>query len=239
MTGLQGPESRLPRASESLWRDGYFRLNHWITPALCADVAHAITAAATSGEKPVTVFARSAPWALVRAVAPVARYFLGQNAALLPNLWAWHIAPGAGAGWSAHKDYEGPSVYGESLVTLSLWLALTDATTDNGCMWVAPQPSSADDGDGKSRPVSAIDLPAPAGTVLGWRQDLLHGGGVSSADAQGPRVSVALEFQNPAFTPIAEPLLDPDIVPDLSGRLGLIKSCIGRYGHFDRYGSFS
>lgn len=97
-------------------------------------------------------------------------------------------------------------------ISLSFWLALSDTGPDNACMHVVPL------GEG-ARPLA---LPAARGDVLVWRQDLLHWGGRMTRAARGPRISLALEFQNTAFEPLAQPLLDPERPPGRAERIRLI-----------------
>lgn len=124
------------------------------------------------------------------------------------------------------------------LMSLSLWLPLTDADEENGCMYVLPQ---GRDAVGEELPeldklnlLEAKALPAGAGAVLGWRQDVVHWGGRYGAAAKNPRVSLSLEFQNRAFDPLAEPLIDVAALPPFAGRLALIQEQFAKYRHIDR-----
>ena len=74
-------------------------------------------------------------------------------------------------------------------------------------------------------------LPASPGAVMGWRQDLYHWGGRASKHATEPRISLSLEFQNAAFDPLAEQLLELDRPPEFLQRLELIASQFEKYKH--------
>ena len=163
---------------------------------------------------------------------------------MLPNFWAWHIPTNEGAsGWPAHRDCSGQTRFqnsdtGDTLMSLSLWVPLTDVTADNACMSVLPRshelrydPPLTD--PEKINPDDGIPLPAKAGSVLGWSQDLYHWSGRMTENAKTPRVSLSLEFQNPAFAPMAEPLLDIRTPPSFEDRLQLIADQIPKYQHME------
>ena len=79
----------------------------------------------------------------------------------------------------------------------------------------------------------AIALPAKAGSVLGWSQDLYHWSAYVPANAKEPRISLSLEFQNPAFAQLAEPLLDIGRPPPFKDRLSLILRQFEKYKHME------
>ncbi|WP_366656804.1 phytanoyl-CoA dioxygenase family protein [Fodinicurvata sp. EGI_FJ10296] len=220
--------------SGPLWRDGYFALRPHFERTPIDRLARGVEALTRCSHPPVSIFMFDEAWDLVRAVAPIARYLLGDTARLLPHLWAWHVGPGGTrSGWPPHCDADGETVLDaggmEMLMSLSLWIPLTDATPENGCMTVLP--SGAAPGAGRPLPIC---LPAPAGSVLGWRQDVWHWGGTAREVASGPRLSLALEFQAGFVDPpLATPLIDPDHPPAPELRRHLVESQIDKYRHME------
>ena len=79
----------------------------------------------------------------------------------------------------------------------------------------------------------AISLPAKAGSVLGWSQDLYHWSRHVTSNTVTPRVSLSLEFQNPAFAPLVEPLLNIAKPPFFKERLTLVFSQFNKYKDMD------
>lgn len=229
----------LAGVSDDLQQRGYF-----VLPPLLAEesqpVAKAIGRLASLGIPPALIWVYDAPWALFARMSGFLEYFLGEEMRLLPHFWAWHVtadktfSAGGETGWPMHRDCSVPTVIDGIIMSLSLWIGLSDARVENGCMHVLPldvehrlgrnarSPEELPDG-------AAVALAVPAGTVMGWRQDVLHWGG--RARVAEPRISLSLEYQNAAFAPLADPLLDPLAPPSFDDRLALIAAQFAKYGH--------
>ncbi len=229
----------LAAVSDDLQQRGYF-----ILPPLLADEAGPLAAAigrlAARGIPPVLIWVYDAPWMLFARMNGFLKYFLGEGVRLLPHFWAWHVAAdntaaaGSNQGWSMHRDCSVPTVIDGIIMSLSLWIGLSDARPENGCMHVLPLDAErrlAPNGVLPDRlpDDAAVALAVPAGTVMGWRQDVLHWGG--RARVGDARISLSLEYQNPAFAPLAEPLLDPLTPPPFEQRLALIAAQFAKYSH--------
>ena len=76
-----------------------------------------------------------------------------------------------------------------------------------------------------------LPLAAKAGTVLGWRQDLWHRGARSTERAQGPRISLSIEFENDQVSP-SLCRLKARWIPPFAQRLQLIGDAFLRYYKF-------
>ena len=74
-------------------------------------------------------------------------------------------------------------------------------------------------------------LPVEPGDYLIWNQAVLHWGSRSSRLAQGPRISMALEFQRGDVAPFNGPLLPPLTRPGFEARLKLVAKQILQYRH--------
>ncbi len=223
-------QDALPRVAEALWRSGYAHLPGFLPAPLRRELARRTLALRRTACPPVSIFRDQAAWRAAALCLPVARYFLGRKCGMLPNLWAMALLPGrqgerkGARGWPPHVDYPGISVMDGPVpvaVALSFWLALSDTGPDNACMHVRPR-----DGGGRARA-----LPAAAGDLLIWRQDLPHWGGRMTRDARGPRISMAIEFQDSGWPPLAAPLLDPERPPEFADRIRLIVEQRRKYRH--------
>jgi ectoine hydroxylase-related dioxygenase (phytanoyl-CoA dioxygenase family) len=117
--------------------------------------------------------------------------------------------------------------------TFNLWIALTEATPLNGCMYIVPanfDPLYGTDVAQPKFPLQSIRaLPVPAGSILGWNGRVWHWGGRSSTKATHPRISIAKEFQRGDVAPHEHPALDPFVRLSLSERLGLAGLHILKY----------
>lgn len=230
--------SMLSDISTSLWEDGYLSLPPLFDPSELASVRDAIFALFEQDIPPVYIYLFDQPWWLFARLGPLLRHFVGENFGVLPNLWAWHLNREGARGWPPHRDCDAMTVFGEGedavLMSLSLWLPLTDADESNGCMYIVPQSRyEANSASQKADLMDARSLPAKAGSVLGWPQDVYHWGGSYTSAAKNPRVSLSLEFQNRAFDPLADPLMDMGKLPPFEIRRSLIQDQFAKYRHID------
>jgi ectoine hydroxylase-related dioxygenase (phytanoyl-CoA dioxygenase family) len=157
---------------------------------------------------------------VLAAAAPI----LGPNAILLPeDFWVFFVPPGDGASsrWTAfapHKDWVGgdSSVMAGGVPSVLVgWVALTDATADDSCMYVVP--GDADRGYRTEDRVVRIEnfrmqdvraVPAVAGQVLLFSTHISHWGSRSSRWATHPRISISMFFQRGDVPPRLADVLD-------------------------------
>jgi hypothetical protein len=198
-----------------------------------------------AGWHPTFVYVYDEFWSAFRGPALV-RFLtgaLGENYGQLPYLWG-HSVPANSKGWRPHVD--GPS----SLTKLTVWLALSDATLENGCMYVIPRNAETEKISDQFATLKSIDrddvrklfqnvraLPAPAGSYLGWRPDLIHWGSKSGPLAT-TRLSISVEFAVRPSDPMEDKgkLLDAHPaapLPSFGTRLRLIAKAIKNYEAFD------
>lgn len=224
--------------SDRFWDEGYFLIEDVLPTDELAKLRQGIETLVAKGVSPALIYLYDEAWQVFRRLKPLLNHFLGDRVALLPHFWAWHVDPDQGGrGWPPHRDYQGESVIGDDmLISLSLWVPLSNATPSNGCMYVLPRSFEKcyDSPVTKPEDVSLQDvraLPAGPGAVMGWRQDLYHWGGRASQHATEPRISLSLEFQNAAFAPLAERLLNLEQAPEFIDRLVLIANQFEKYQH--------
>ena len=224
--------------SDRFWDEGYFLIEDVLPVAELAKLRDGIETLVANGMSPALIYLYDEAWQVFLRLRPLLSHFLGDRIALLPHFWAWHVDPGEGGrGWPPHRDYQGESVIGDDmLISLSLWVPLSKASPENGCMYVLPRCFERCYGAPVMKPQDVLlqdvrALPADPGAVMGWRQDLYHWGGRASKHATEPRISLSLEFQNAAFDPLAEELLSLECPPAFDKRLVLIASQFEKYRH--------
>ena len=226
--------AHLGQASESMNASGYLCLPYVLPIDDCLRVADGITSLRKQNIPAVMIYLYDEPWTLFRKLSPLVAHFLGDGFKVLPHFWAWYVPPEKGAaGWPAHQDCQARTRFddgfgGATLMSMSLWVALSDATLENGCMAVHPLDTTLHDDKTKGVP-----LPVGTGGVLGWGQDVWHWSRTVTDNAEHPRVSMSFEFQNAAFQPLREPLLDLCNPPPFAERLKIIEEQFARYKHME------
>eukprot|EP00873_Tetraselmis_striata_P015641 jgi/Tetstr1/435905/TSEL_024791.t1 len=242
--GVAGPTSG-PRlrwsktGARALLQDGYCVLpaegcggggDDNVFPAIAATMRALVAA----GWPPVFIFMYDELWQLLGRLFDVAAELLSAPAddvLLEASFFAWALQPPGAAPARVgsnfglpHRDYShADAIRGDgSIRLLSVWLPVTDATLDNGCLYVLPKPADAlwaepshpahmrcaadlsAEGGGGGPPVLELrfplhavrPLPAKAGSVLAWAGNTVHwGAACSPAGAAQPRQSVALTFR--------------------------------------------
>lgn len=228
------------RHKAQLLHDGYFAQPALFSRDAVERIASAVEHITTQTGAAVWALLYDDLWQMMSALQPCLTPILGEHFVLLPDIWVWNLRPnGQDHGWRPHRDRERGSVPTDGLPRLlTVWIALTDATPDNGCIYILPASLDARYHH-YGRPNEEISihfqdiraLPASAGTALGWSAQLLHWGGRTSIWTQTPRISVAFEFQCRDFSSGA-PFVLPPIPPPFSQRLGLVARQLLQYRHF-------
>lgn len=226
------PEA-LEQIADPFWRRGFLQLSPQFTAAELSPLIEGMNALKAAKIAPVYIYLFDQPWLLFEKLRPLLAHFLGEDYALLPNFWAWHLDEIGMSGWPPHRDCDAQTVFDiggdKMLMSLSLWIPLTDVDETNGCMHIIEYKGE----NGSDSESAATPLPATAGSVLGWPQDVLHFGGTYGAAAKNPRLSLSFEFQNTAFDPLAAPLLDTQNLPRFDARLKLLNQQFEKYRHID------
>ena len=190
-------------------RDGYFDLSAAVMAAtasgkgygaLVSRLAVAVRTLVAHGWPATFIVVYDEAWELVTLLAGVMRAATGGNACMM-DLVAWHVDPSAAeAGFTPHRDrhlglreqdtdavqagFREPG--GCAPRDSTCWIALSEATPDNGCLYFLPR--SAD--------------PAYA---LGDCSDAVRGGGGPSAP---PRPGTVELIQGPLGTGVYSPSTD-------------------------------
>jgi len=232
-------DDRASVIAAQLRRDRYFKTDRILSQAALATLNRAVDAVQADGWPPVFALVYDCLWTCARhpVISRVAAAHLGANYRQIPHVWV-HVVPArAGAlGWMPHFDGLRPR-------RLTVWIALTDATVDNGCMHIiSPDslPESFRTMDVEATIVmrdvqramhATRALPVPAGAMLGWDFDVLHWGGRAAAP-HAERRSISLEFLAGDETPRSDEdsLIDPAAsLPPFAARLSVIARALQAY----------
>jgi hypothetical protein len=227
---------------DALWNalltDGWFQLDPVLPAGEVERLARAMLRLRDDAIPVVFAFVYDDPWQLSAQLGEVLAAILGPGFRVLPDFWAWCLDPAQrDKGWHPHRDMGFSSLLpNRQPISLSLWVPLTDATPDNGCIYVLPACRDrhylARENRNDVVDVQEIRaLPAAAGSVLGWTQALLHWGSRAGERARAPRVSFSIEYQRGDGAPFNRPLLAPWPAPSFERRLGLIGKQILQYRH--------
>jgi hypothetical protein len=193
---------------------GYFNSGPLISQATVALMRECIEAVRNAGWPPVFAFVYDPFWAVTRTpyVVQFLSAVLGSEFnVIMSRVWCYYIAPVRGAaGWPPHADD-----YRRHQNRLTLWIPVTHATLDNGCMYVVPKDFIyGNRAPAKERLRSASiageyclkllqdcrALPAAAGSILGWEPQTIHWGSKCHEPTE-PRISIGCEFASEGVTP--------------------------------------
>jgi hypothetical protein len=225
-------------ANDRILTEGYFDIlepNHNFNMTAMADVIKSLV---IQDVPPVFAFVYDEFWSLFHFLHPLVGQIIGQDYFRLPDFWAWHIDPKTSeSGFKPHRD-KGPRALFEDGTpkSLTVWIPLTDANPLNGCMYIVPANLDPLYKNPVPGPLS-VDLqniralPGKAGSLFIWNQAVLHWGARSSSRAEGPRISIAMEFQSSSVPVMNSPISRPSENLSLKMRLKLISKQILQYQH--------
>ena len=192
------------RAGRALTDRGYAQMDRVFAAPLMRRMAGAVERLRASDWPPVFVFLFDEFWALPRSgrLPSLLRAAVGDACQQSPNVWLHYVdAREEAAGWPPHRDHSDGN-------RVTVWVPLTAARVEDGCMHVLPRhlvpphlAGSWEQFDTLARNDvlrllhAARALPADAGSVLCWRANVLHWGGYRVSTA-APRIAFSMEFQS-------------------------------------------
>jgi hypothetical protein len=239
--------------SERILKDGYFHIqfDSWQLPL--DEMSKCIEKLKELDMHPVWCFMYDEFWLLTTKIHEHIKSILGENYSKLPAIWAWHIDPAKEErGWKIHREGYPNSVFDDGTPkTVTIWIPLSDATYENGCICVVPIPNDYNFGNTDESfyayqsedfyDNSKIMLEAKAGDVLGWHPQILHWGKTSTNKNATPRISISVEFisdramqlDDSAFLYSMDenPWIDPFHIPNQVKKTELINMLISQYKH--------
>lgn len=209
-------------------RDGYMHsaAYDWRLPVDHATLARCAARMRTHDWPAHMAFVYDEFWMLPARMADVVRDTLGPDAVMLMDTWIHHVTNdearlAAGhaesRGWAPHRDrpwhhlHTGAGEPTDGPLSLNVWIPLTEAAADNGCIHIVPKSRDPafETPDGERSEFSQVGalpgldqvelqniraLPATPGQFLAWDGEIVHWGGMAHAEARAPRVSVSLDF---------------------------------------------
>ena len=224
-----------PQLTEQLKEEGYAQFDSILDLREVSMLREGIERLAEKNLSPPFIAVYDEFWQLFRKASTLLHPILGEDCQMIPAFWAWQIAADS-AGWTPHRDRGSNTFHNDGLPNaMTVWIALSEATPLNGCIYVLPANRDPNYRKFVSEDLTDLNLQdiralsAPAGSILMWDQQLLHWGGTASLRADSPRVSVAFEFQRSTVPAFHEPLIDPASPPAFADRLKLIVQQSVRY----------
>ena len=223
--------------------DGYIQLDQVISAEFVAGLRKGVDNLRDKGINPSFVFVYDEFWIISRQLNQLLAPILGETYQQLPDFWCWYLDPHQQeAGWGPHRDrsHVNPLFPDGMPKSVTVWIALTDATALNGCIYMLPAHLDGDyfNFETKETNVNAHGiraLPVAAGSLLMWNQRVVHWGGTSSTRTEEPRISLAIEFQRSDVPPYNTPLIKtPESLLPFDIRLMLIAKQIAQYHHMNK-----
>ena len=198
---VKAPSVEVERCVQQMREEGHFRIGSVLSKERMARMAQAVVNIVEAGYPPAFAYVYDDFWQVFRDLSPVLTPMYGEDYRVVINLWAWHIPPtDAQHGFKPHRDLTGKNTLrlDGSPVFGTVWIPLTDVTTQHACMYVLPtnhDPNVPGKMESFSIPKESVQairaLPAEAGSIIGWNSYALHWGSKSSKWANGPRISIA------------------------------------------------
>lgn len=174
-------------------------------------------------------------WSIAAQMQAMISGLLGGDCALMPEFWACHAGNGD-AGATACRKRPGASLYRDkSPKVLSVWVPITDATPDNGCVYLVPADQDQNYGRAeperadarlhgiKAVPARAGDVVISTGETYQWRAR------TGRYNQDGPLMSLNWEFQNRSLEPVDGYLVDSYPNVSFETRLGLLAQQMPRH----------
>lgn len=238
-TQVHAPPDEVARCVQQMREEGHFRLESVLSKARMARMAKALDKVVAAGYPPAFAYVYDDFWQVFRDLSPILIPMYGEGYRVVTNLWAWHIPPSDDYhGFKPHRDMtatstlrsDGAPVFG------TVWIPLTDVTTQHACMYVLPTnqdpnvPGNAGSYSVPQESVQAIRaLPAEAGSIMGWNTYALHWGSKSSKWAKGPRISIATYIKRAEERSLNSVSVQPNQFLSLEARLAVIGLNMAHY----------
>jgi ectoine hydroxylase-related dioxygenase (phytanoyl-CoA dioxygenase family) len=138
-----------------------------------------------------------------------------------------------------HRDSMGPDprvIAGQRPGIVTVWLALTDVTAADSCIYVVPK--YADKAFATATREVTWDqfemqdiraVPVPAGSVVAWSTHLVHWGSRSTPEATHPRMAITMYLQRADVSPFDASIFDVGANVALDDRLKWVIQALGAH----------
>ena len=231
--------------AEQFVRAGYFQTAPIMPLDLIARLKAGVDTVKQNDWPAVFVYVYDEFWQVARSepIESLLQTLLGGDYRQSCHVWGHCVqAHDGAAGWRPHVDNP------RTPERVTIWIALTDATLDNGCMYLIPKQRAPVEIDTAFRKAASVDknivnqllqnsraLPALAGSVLGWGSGVIHWGSACHG-AGAPRLAISQEFFAAGAVPSAseQPIFDcRGELPTFTERLAVIAKAIVNYERFE------
>lgn len=233
-------------AAVQLDRDGYLATSPVVTDARMAPIRQAMDTLAARGIPAGFVAVYDEYYALFEGLEPLFAPILGERYLWVAHgFWAFRVPPGDQAInslWapaSPHRDSLGPDpriLAGERPGIMTVWIALTDVTPADSCIYVVPaaadrafRTAERDVHPGQFELQDIRAVPAQAGSVLAWSTHLAHWGSRGSAASTRTRMSATMYFQRADVPAFDASVFDPSGPVPLDDRLRWVIGALGAH----------
>lgn len=237
---LKVSTTKLEKECERLDYDGHFVFDDVLELAPIFKLKRSIEILNEKGIPAIFLSLYDEFWQMVADLRPLGQTLLGEDYMIYPDYWVWHVdAKNESKGWRPHREsYVATPDPNYPTTSISLWVALSDATTENGCMYVLPKSKD------KGYPHTLVfdintlqdvkALPVKAGSVIGWNQSVFHWGASNSKYAHDSRMSFAMELRRVSDNDKIAMMLESNKVPSYEARLKLVAMQFVHYEHLHK-----
>lgn len=210
-------ESELEGLARDLGQEGYFITRELIQASARAELLGLVDQVVARGLNPTWAMIFDPFWDTFARLGGLLEHLLGEDYRYVTGDYVFIVEnTDQAAGWGKHRDLQfrrSMSRNGHPLI-MSFWVALTDATPLNSCLYALPfsrDPNYPDNIKDLTIPhVEDVQCMAvQAGQVIGLSHALLHWGSRSSARGKTRRVSFVFDAQRGDLGCFHEVLLDP------------------------------
>ena len=238
------PEETKAEMNDYMLNEGFYKIDKSIVNYDPSKHATLVKKLVSANLLPVFAMIYDEFWLLQASARNAMEAVLGTGYTIRPCMWVWHVDPKKEeSGWYQHRDGDINSLHEDKRPkVLSLWIPLTQATPQNGCMYVKPMNrEEVCVVTNKKADIACLQdmqaLPAEAGDMYIWNFWVLHWGSKATKRAKEPRISVAFEIEEAGSNLLEAPLMDPFRMPSYEERLRIIAYQIKQYMHMYKFNS--
>ncbi len=227
-------EYRSERERMRLVDDGYLYYRQPGIVAPMVDIANAMDRIVNAGLPAAFIGVYDEVWSIIAQMREVVGGLFGGEAALMPDFWADHTIATAGLG--AQRRFPGQGVFADGTAkTAVIWVPVTAATTENGCLYVVP--AGQDRNYGKPDPERADAclpgiraLPAQSGDAIVMTGETYHWQARPDRHSRDRSLmSLTWTFQSGTVSPIEGALIDSYPYVPFETRLAILANQMPRH----------
>jgi hypothetical protein len=215
------------RRRAKLIKDGFALVDEPFDPTLIQKLKEGITRLHEQNLPASLILLFDETWELAQSSRKVLASSSHSKNSFNFDLFAWYIEPGKG-GFSPHRDRQPSDATAtfhaddEQAKFITQWIALSDATPDNSCLYVIPKPHDPGYAHGDTEEEDPLRrslpdkesfqhiraLPRQPGQSILFTHRIIHWGSKSDPDtSHPPRIAISFVCSDPTYE---APLISPD-----------------------------